>query len=193
MNGTNSAKPTKEVLAVCLTLTWYLLGVIFAFSLSAAVANACASSISQQETDNALSDAYTLLDGGEVAPYVCDPSSYAWVNMVWFLWACGLIAFTIWAALCIRDAANNKGLNGSAFLVAALFFPLITLIVLVVSTPKSVALQSNGGMSQLQGEIYAKCPQCAESIKLEAKICRFCGSKVDSEFAKLRATYGNES
>lgn len=97
-----------------------------------------------------------------------------------------LIVFIIFGALGSALAAS-KGRNQVIWFVLSFFFPLISLLILAclpsLKTPKAASELAN---TQL-------CPACAERIKAQARVCRFCGHNLEQQtLAKaLEATETN--
>lgn len=87
-------------------------------------------------------------------------------------------------SLLIWGYASSKGRFGFGwFLLSLIISPLITFIILAVSGPPGVLLK--------------KCPKCAEQVKIEALICRFCGfeflsnkdkEQMEKEIEKLKGS-----
>jgi hypothetical protein len=76
--------------------------------------------------------------------------------LILYLVLCGLVAFY----------ASKRGVSGAGIFFVSLFFsPLIGVIVAAVSKPTN---QPSG---------TKKCPDCAETVKVEAAVCRFCHHK----------------
>jgi hypothetical protein len=85
--------------------------------------------------------------------------------------------FVTWLvlALAVAQFAKNKGNSPiAAFLVAILLSPLIGLILTAIASPNEEKIEE----SKLESGKMKKCPYCAELIKIDARVCRFCGKDV---------------
>lgn len=90
-----------------------------------------------------------------------------------------IFIFIFWIILCgaVAAWAHSKGLNGfEFFFVALVLSPLIGGIAVVCTKPNVESVAKRDGLR--------KCPQCAEYVKSEASVCRFCGC----ELSALQAT-----
>ena len=84
----------------------------------------------------------------------------------------GVVFLWIIGGLVVALIANSKGRNtGAWFLYGALIWP-VALIHILVTPAASGAVE----VRQL-AEGGKKCPDCAEVIKVDALVCRFCGNR----------------
>jgi hypothetical protein len=95
----------------------------------------------------------------------------------------------IWIFLCVVAAliASNKGRSGFGFFLLSFFLsPLVGIIAALVVQANTSKLEK---VAVASGD-SKKCPRCAELIKAEAKVCRFCGADFSAEMdAKEQAKF----
>ena len=86
--------------------------------------------------------------------------------MIFFIWLFSIILTPI--------IANSKGKSSLGFLLFAIIFGPLALIWILVAPADEEGIEKN----KLMSNEAKKCPYCAELIKPEAKLCRFCGKNL---------------
>ena len=86
----------------------------------------------------------------------------------------GIIIFLniVWVVIA-TVIGSKKGKTGAGFALG-LFLGLIGIAIIASMQPNNAVLVQN----QLQSGEFKKCSHCAELIKAEATICRFCGNNI---------------
>jgi len=90
-----------------------------------------------------------------------------------------LIPLAVWVllSLAVRDFFGRRGLNpATGFALSIPLSPLIGFLVGLVMTPST----SNVEARRLSSGEGRTCPYCAEVIKANAVVCRYCGRDIAS-------------
>src|SRR5262249_7684918 len=81
-----------------------------------------------------------------------------------------ILGWLVLSAVCAA-AANARGRSILGFFCLSLFFsPIIGFLAVIAMPNRNIERER-----QRELAISRKCPHCAEMVKREAKICRFCG------------------
>lgn len=78
-------------------------------------------------------------------------------------------------AIIVAIIASNRGRSGFGWFLLSLLISPILAIILLVCLPK---LNSSSIPDGVSPSTHVKCPDCAEFVKNEAKVCKHCGCKL---------------
>ena len=87
-----------------------------------------------------------------------------WIILVLQAIICGFLSMSL---------AEKKGHSAGAWLACGLFFGILGLIAAAGLPTKQSSLSAS--------VLFKKCPDCAESIRKEASVCKFCGAKFSNK------------
>jgi hypothetical protein len=86
-----------------------------------------------------------------------------------------ILAVYIFGSILAANIAKKKGRRGGGyFLLSLLLSPLVGILAALVAAPNEQKVERD----RIASGTERKCPHCAEVIKVEAKVCRFCGRDV---------------
>jgi hypothetical protein len=86
-----------------------------------------------------------------------------------------ILAVYIFGSILAANIAKKKGRRGGGyFLLSLLLSPLVGILAALVAAPNEQKVERD----RIASGTERKCPHCAEVIKAEAKVCRFCGRDV---------------
>lgn len=86
-----------------------------------------------------------------------------------------IILFWLFFSFCVGAFAQHRGRSGGGYgLLALLISPLIAFIVVLALGPNREGIESDA----ISSGAMRKCPHCAELVKAEANLCRYCHSEL---------------
>ena len=86
-----------------------------------------------------------------------------------------IAGWIILSILCGFLASGNGRSGVGYFFLSLLLSPLIGFIAVLIAGEDKEELEN----TKIASRESKKCPDCAESIKFEAKVCRYCGKEQD--------------
>lgn len=83
-----------------------------------------------------------------------------------------LFMFWVGVAIACAIVAGNKGRSGFGWFILGMLFSLMALLIVLV-------LPSIKDETDIPTpDTHVKCPDCAELVKREARVCKHCGCKL---------------
>jgi hypothetical protein len=91
--------------------------------------------------------------------------------------------------------AQSKGYAFGKWWVYGFLIFIVAIIHACILKPKtdSTTIQGSGNVGNITAGGTKKCPYCAETIKAEAKICRFCGKEQEQGVENIQTEVKNSA
>lgn len=84
-----------------------------------------------------------------------------------------LFVFWILLSIIVGVAASSRGRSGFGWFLLSLFLTPVLMLILVLVLPRR-GLSADAPSP----DTHIKCPDCAELIKKEARVCKHCGCRL---------------
>ena len=91
-----------------------------------------------------------------------------------------LVIVLIWIILCpifCGIVANKKGRNVGGWVVIGFVLGIFGLIWILLLSPNQQVVAANS----LQARETKRCPHCAEHIRFDTNVCRYCGRSLTAQ------------
>lgn len=90
-----------------------------------------------------------------------------------------IILFWFLVSIAIGVWASNKGRSGFGwFVLAVVISPILAAIFLAVSKDLSKPSVTQAAIDTPSPSTHVTCPECAEYVRMEARVCKHCGCKL---------------
>jgi uncharacterized membrane protein YhdT len=94
--------------------------------------------------------------------------------------AVGFVLFWLFFAIIVGVVASIRGRSGFGwFLLSCIISPLLAIIVVaLLPSKKAQAIEAQALRDIPTPDSHVKCPDCAELVTKEARVCKHCGCKL---------------
>lgn len=89
-----------------------------------------------------------------------------------------IAVFWLICAACTAIVASSKGRSPFGWLILGALFGIFALILVAALPRKGNPSDAITGTDIITPKTHVKCPDCAEFVKKEARVCKHCGCRL---------------